>query len=296
MALPKFPAAVKERRPKVAILGFTDTRKLAPFGDPDWEIWGLNELYRYEDVVKLGFTRWFEIHERKVIDPDKAHIDALNRFPIPVYMQRHYDDIRASVEFPKREVEINCGQNALMWPDGCKYFTSSIAWMIGLALVEEFEEIHVFGVDMAQEVEYFEQRPACEYLLGLAQGRGIKVYVPPTADLLKAVGQYGWAGDSEFRLKLEERFGWLTNQENQYKTRLNELDNERAQIIANLNQIGGAKQDVTFWKRSWSTPVASNGAGPHVAQRDGNVTMEPLANPEAALMARNAAEQEKAKK
>src|SRR5689334_15473635 len=52
----------RPRRMKVAIVGFTDHRKEAPFGDPEWEIWGLNELYRYMPVEQ--FTRWFELHDR----------------------------------------------------------------------------------------------------------------------------------------------------------------------------------------------------------------------------------------
>lgn len=250
---PRYPALNRERRPAVAILGFTDSRNLAPFGDPRFEIWGINELYRFMDVEKHGFTRWFEIHERPVIDADKDHIATLGRFPIPVYMQQHYDDVLPSVPFPKHEVEEDCGT---------KYFTSSIAWMLGLALLEGFEEIHVYGVDMAQETEYFEQRPACEFLLGLAAGRGIKIHVPTTSDLLKAVGQYGWAGDSDFRVKLEDRMKWLENQKSQHEQGIANLDNQRANLVAQLQNIVGAIQDCTFWKRSWSIPNAVNPSAP----------------------------------
>ena len=135
---PLYPALNQTRRKKAAILGFTDHRDKAPFGDPEFEIWGINELWRYMDVAKHGFTRWFEIHDRKAIDIDKEHIKALSEFPIPVYMQRHYEDILPSVPYPREVVERNCGEFADdIWPDGrCKYFTSSIAWMLGLALVD----------------------------------------------------------------------------------------------------------------------------------------------------------------
>lgn len=256
---PRYPALNQERRPAVAILGFTESRSLAPFGDPRFEIWGINELYQFMNVEQHGFTRWFEIHERKLVEADSKHIDTLKRFPIPVYMQQQHPDITPSVVFPKVEVEENCGT---------KYFTSSIAWMLGLALLEDFDEIHVYGVDMAQETEYFEQRPACEYLLGVAQGRGKKIYVPPSSDLLKAVGQYGWAEESDFRLKLNERIKWLEEQKVQHERAIAHMDGERAKAVAAVNSIVGALQDCTFWKRSWSVSNAVDPSKPFVDRKD----------------------------
>ena len=236
---------------KVAILGFTDTRLEAPFGNPEWEIWGLNELYRYHDVRQ--FSRWFDIHDRKLIEEDKGappqwppHVEALKKFPISVYMQRRWDDIPNSVPYPKEEMEA-------AYPDG-DYQTSSISWMIALAILEGFKEIGVYGVDMAQETEWAEQRPACEYWIGLARGMGIKVFIPRTSDLLKSIGQYGWGDGDIVRAKFRERLGWIGEQEDQYKKELASLDNRRAQLIALLNQFAGAKQDTTYWLRSWAVP------------------------------------------
>ncbi len=161
-------------------------------------------------------------------------------------MHQRWEDIPPSVAYPKEELE-------KAFPDG-QYQTSSISWMIALAMLEKFEEIHVYGVDMAQDTEWAEQRPACEYWIGLARGMGIKVYVPPTSDLLKAIGQYGWPEGTIIRKKLVERMSFLNNQEKEYTTELQTLDARRAQLIAVLNQIQGAKQDTTYWTRSWAIP------------------------------------------
>jgi len=63
-------------------------------------------------------------------------------------------------------------------------------------------------VDMAQdsvlETEYSYQRPSCEYLLGIAVGRGIEVKVSPQSDLLKADHLYGF-DSNQFRVRMLAR-------------------------------------------------------------------------------------------
>lgn len=254
----------------VAIIGFTDHREQAFKLDPnEFELWGLNELYRYVDIKK--FDRWFEIHPRKVIDPDKAHIEGLGKIEgIPIYMQEHYDDIPMSRALPKDEIEKAIGESG-------DYQTSSISWMIGLALLEGFEKIHLYGIDMAQETEYSEQRPCVEFLLGIAQGRAVETYLPDESDILKAIGQYayGFAG-SGFNLKLQDRMDWLNKEEGGYKKALGDLEHQyqekkgnldgqyhekKNQLTTSLLHVQGALQDCSYWKRSWAIPQASDTKG-----------------------------------
>ena len=51
----------------------------------------------------------------------------------------------------------------------------------------------MYGVDMAQDTllaaEYSEQRPSCEYFIGLAEGAGIRVDIPGGSDLLGGAGE-----------------------------------------------------------------------------------------------------------
>lgn len=252
-----FTGAGPRKRRAVAILGFTDHRKLAPFDNPDFEIWGLNELYRYMPVAQ--FTRWFEIHDRAYFEANDAeHLKSLATLPLPVYMQTTHPDIPNAVALPKAAIEAKCGT----------YMTSSIAWMLGLAIAEGFEEIHVYGVDMAQDTEYKEQRPCCEYLIGLARGMGIKVVVPVTSDLMKAVGQYGFGGEaSAFSAKITERMEWLHRERNQKLAQIAALDKEFEQKrsglqaeyegkksgwVREVHQLEGAIDDNVYWRRSWA--------------------------------------------
>ena len=50
--------------------------------------------------------------------------------------------------------------------------------MIALAIYEDFDIIHVYGVDMAVCGEYEQQRPSCEFFCGIAKGKGIELYIP----------------------------------------------------------------------------------------------------------------------
>ena len=117
----------------------------------------------------------------------------------PIYCQEHMADVPASVRFPRDEINDwllkNGGRTLEPMPQGfhtADYYTSTPAQMLALAIWEGFEEIHLYGVDMLQAEEYFYQRSGCEYFVGFARGRGIKVYVPPTSALCKANYVYGY--------------------------------------------------------------------------------------------------------
>lgn len=275
---------------KVAIVGFTDHRVQA-FALPrdEWEVWGINELHRVHDVAL--FDRWFEVHQRKDLDTDAPHIEALGKMDIPVYMQAQYPDIAPSVAFPREEL-----RKLSVEKFGRVYFTSSIAWETALAIYMGAEAIHIYGVDMAQDSEFFRERNCCEAWLGIAAGMGIKVYVPPTSDLLKCIGEYGFGDEgTEFSLKAQERAAWLHQQDNdmlaqirkmdaefpQHKAKMeaeyqqkadalraefdqnmgalhHEYNSKRGPLFAQQQQITGAILDVNFWLRSWSLNAASD--------------------------------------
>jgi hypothetical protein len=143
--LASFAPPEKKKLKKVAVLGFTNSWRLAPFDDPEWEIWGLNELYMYIP----RWTRWFEIHRRDIYTLDKNrindHVERIKKMTVPIYMQQHWEDIPESVEYPLKEVMARFGDATR------PYLTNTISYMIALAMIEGFEEIGIFGVDMAHD-------------------------------------------------------------------------------------------------------------------------------------------------
>lgn len=233
-------------RDKVAIVGFTDHREMAMRLNPDeFEIWGLNELYRYMPPVK--FHRWFEIHGREYLavdDEGKKHIEDLKSVlgPLPIYMQQQHADIPASVRFPITEIIDHFGgPNAI----GADYFTNCPAMMISFAIALGFKEIRCYGIDMAMDGEYHTQRPCCEMWLGRALGLGIKIYIPDQSDLLKCMGTYGYESrGTAFARKLQGRIKYSHEVDNQHLAQIRGLEakyqQQHATLTARIHGYEGA--------------------------------------------------------
>ena len=66
-----------------------------------------------------------------------------------------------------------------------------MAWLVALAINEGFEAISLFGVDLLQDEEYSKQKPCIEFWLGVASGKGIKISIQESSNLLKPQKLYG---------------------------------------------------------------------------------------------------------
>lgn len=188
---PKMPAP----RRRVSIIGFADTtRMMADFNEPTMEIWGLNELY----LIIPRADRWFEMHPEHNIKHsfrDKRHFEWLKNCKMPVYMPKMYKEIPTCVVYPMPLMKKMFGP----------IFSSSIVEMMAIAIYEGFDEINLYGVDMALKKEYGAQKSGCEFFIGLAVGLGIKVYLPLESDLMKVGFQYGYDDPTVFSIKMKEK-------------------------------------------------------------------------------------------
>jgi len=191
---------------KVAIVGFAGTKDLAPYNDPECEIWSVNNLYKFIPRT----DRIFQLHNPASLQKNhhgisgEEHLKFLQTTEIPVYMQEKYDDIPASVRYPLQEMIKEFGIARTDDPQTKDaYFTNSISFMIALAIYEGFTDIGIYGVDMAVNTEYNEQRPSCEYYIGIAKGRGINIHLPAESDLLKTRFVYGYEEEKKWAWKLK---------------------------------------------------------------------------------------------
>lgn len=163
----RFPCIVGghtiRRSRKVALVGYASSSKdLAPWGDDDFDIFALNELYR----VIPRWNRLFEMHEEDRIKTNKPRPDGITKgldhwnylcaLPgpddpkfCPVYMQKRFPEIAASVEYPVAEMGKMFSHHSEQ-----PYFTSTPAYMMATAIADGYEEIHLYGIDLLTNEEY----------------------------------------------------------------------------------------------------------------------------------------------
>ena len=254
-----------EPRKKIAICGFAaSSRMLAPFDDLTWTIAGLNQLYRH--IPRASW--WADCHANWASDNVEGtdHPGWLAQCGIPVYMTKTEPSIPTSVRYPIERVIAKVA--------GLDYFTSTVAFMLGLAILEIDEQVErelngspvparfdearrviadayaaraigVFGIDLIVGPEYERQKACVEYLLGLAQARNITIPLPPQCALLKQLWRYGYEAEPP---------AWPIRQ-TELDKRSAALTNEREQLIARLHTIDGARQEHEYWSQVFSLRV-----------------------------------------
>lgn len=217
------------QRKKVAIVGFaSSTLKYAPFGDPAYEVWGMNQLYRH--IPRLD--RHFDIHrnwrEGNVEGTD--HPLWIQHSGIPSYLVERAPELPNTVRFPIERV-----MNSVT--EKLPYFTSTVAYMIALAIAEGFETIGIFGIDLIVETEYENQKQCVEFMLGIAVGRGVNLEIPKQCALLKSAWMYGYEAEPNLGVKLSSYQKWISEQ-----------TAKREQKKMELYALDGAIQATQFWR------------------------------------------------
>lgn len=245
----------------MTILGFANPgRDEAPLHDGS-EVWGLNQLYQcYQD--NLAWARWFEMHDLDFLskwNPDYVEwLKAQTRGPI--YMQRRVDEIPMSRAFPRDAVNAALYRRFKTPPD---YFTSSFSYMLALAIWERFEDVGIYGVNFVQDGEADYERPGLEYLIGVAQGAGIRVHLSTASPLLKIHYVYGYR-EPRMRLSdVEPIIGFMRYSEAVSKDSVRSLDKlsesetdpkRRGELIAESWAVEGQRRafrDIAWWLKHY---------------------------------------------
>lgn len=165
---------------KVALLGHSpSTRDEAPFGDPSYELWTMNDAHAW--IKGRRVDRWFEIHiENLWRAPERragGYFDFLRSFTGPIYMDKHYPEFPTSTPYPFEKMFSLYGTGV---------FGSSFSYLIALAIEEGFTHIEMYGCDLASEDEYKKQRESCAFWIGYARGKGITFKLPEATPILVA--------------------------------------------------------------------------------------------------------------
>jgi len=217
---------------RLAIVGTAETWRDAPYDDPTWKIYSLNDAYRL-GIKKADY--WCDLHKpeewllvpegQKVVKawempPGKLyprpqeHPQVFARMTIPLYVHQARPEWPTSITFPREAVERAFGQ----------YMASSPAWMLAQAMLPESDgglgyadgdEIGIYGIHLATEREYVEQRPNFEWLIGLAEARGITITLPEDCPLRKTRWVYGYERRPDFGVGAISREVQIAEKEHQ---------------------------------------------------------------------------------
>lgn len=269
---------------KIACIGSAPSSvKLAPFGDPTWKIFGCSPgVMQYARRVHA----WMELHrwepgvpgqpetQKQWFSPE--YVQWMSTLPC-VYMYQQVPQIPNSRALP---VDVLVNKYGNIW------FTSSIAWMMALAiddilerrrlrasqvlisptaadpdlvpLVEgEQDTIGLWGVDMAATEEYGYQRAGCQRFIEIAATLGILVILPPESDLMRPMPLYGIMESSHWHIK--------------GLARQNELQQRLANVQMNLQRlqqeeafVRGALDDHKYHMDTWGEDRQLLGMDPTV--------------------------------
>lgn len=230
-----------ETKNKVVALVATGYRwKDCVFGLPGKDYWTLNNMYRGDkptgiDPVKVSmFDEWFQLHrpgsmEGHVDDEDMRGFLATN-WKKPCWVQKDWGVDMAVINpyvYPIDEVvEYYCPRdiNNVPYP----YFTNSVDYMICMALLRGYEEIHLYGVEFISLVdnEYYTMRQSINYYLGQAKALGVKVVIQPTSSMLRTSYWYAYENPKKDPLEkiMEENLGKVEQQKAECQERIREQE------------------------------------------------------------------------
>ena len=225
---------------KVCIMGSAlSSVALAPFNS-DWQIWACSpSMYQLPNVNVA-----FEIHkyDRTYCPFPDEYKTWLENFPGLVWMMAEYPQVKGCQVLP---------YDALMKKYSPYFFTSSIAWMMAMA-IEVADEISIFGADMAANSEYHDQKLGCQFFATLAKNKGIKVTVPPESDLLRPPPLYGIR---------EYSHAWIKNttRAREIVTRAEALRVKRVNVSFEAQFLKGAEDNRDYEEKTWLGNMDTDG-------------------------------------
>lgn len=260
-----------KRTRKIAIMGSAPSSVLlAPFDDPSYEIWGCSPgLY----PVARRMNVWFEIHKWEPTKPwfSPEYRQYMAKLNGPVFTIEVQPEIPNSRPFPIGQVldyvyakhlvpvfdgmAFEVDQRSIVHIDGEPYvwvskrfdrsdFSSTIAWMIALAIMEGAKEIGLWGVDMSATEEWFFQRSGCQSLIDIAKSLGIKVTVPPESDIMRPPPLYGFCEIDPAHAKYVVRRDELIGRRNAAIVRGQTAQRE-------VDHLNGAIEDLEYHRFTW---------------------------------------------
>ena len=228
-------------RSRVAILGCAHTtRGLAPFDDLSWEIWTHGAYSNGDEVAKAlpRWDKWFESHDPRKVTPNiDCHMQWLAEQTKPVVVWTPMPPLSDKIVFDWQ---------SLVDRFGTEFFTSTTAWMFAHAIVEDFKEIGLYGIEMATDEEWAYQRAGVKHFQYIAeQYHGITVTVPPISEMSRERMPYPFANETPMAKLIFE----MDTKANQH---IDILNKEIATYHEALHKCEGGRSVINRFKRYYT--------------------------------------------
>ena len=222
---------------KIALIGSAPSSiRLAPYHDPSWQVWGCSPG-AYGVVPKGRSNVWWELHK---YEPGQPWFS-------PEYCQFLRD--HPKVMLAEKRPEIPNGETLdvdyLVKKYSGYFFTSSVAWMMAVAIEMGATKIGLWGVDMAASEEYEAQRAGLHFFAMIARQRGIEVGVPQESDLFRPRFLYGIDEIKHSHVKLRVRREELIARKQQAEAIFEQKKQE-------IQFLMGAMDDLQYMHMTWA--------------------------------------------
>jgi hypothetical protein len=226
---------------KVALLGGTNTWKLAPFDDPEWKKWVLGNQISWHLEHKENLDKIFEIHN-DLTNRGDGYPESLAGLNVPMIV---------GAEFPLQgdHIEVFPFETARKLLGG-DFLTSTPAYMMALCCLMRLDmhpggqvtDIALYGIDMSiDDTEYFYEQPVMKEWIGFAKGIGISIHLPKGCPLgrpnyIEGATANSNEGIAPFRVCDFQELIDLHSQ------KMSEIEAQIAELQKKLQAHGGAKQ------------------------------------------------------
>jgi hypothetical protein len=230
---PTRPARPVRRNDQLIILGTAQSMARTPWDQKNkYDYWACSPVLTHEVSDGKYIDAFFEMHTRstwqRIKDFLNDYVKKINPNVI-IYMQRKEEEIKNSKQFPIKEIQEMVHHEKLG-----KYYTSTIAYMIALAIYAGYKKILMYGCHMAaEEEEYSMQRACVEAWLNYGLGVGVDYWSPGDSEVMKCSYLYGYEEEKSLLLK-------VMNMKPKLKMALTELEKtEKKAHDETMQQLGG---------------------------------------------------------
>jgi hypothetical protein len=125
------------------------------------------------------------------------------------------------------------------------YFTSSMDYMIALAIYEGFWQIEFYGIELKEKTEYEMQKASMEFWVGLARGCGIRMLIPSKSQLCNAP-LYGLGEAQMIAVQIPEQLKrQYLNQMQKWQSNFNHLSGQYTGVNEKKRKSAKDKEQLT---------------------------------------------------